>query len=119
MRTYKNEDSELPELVRIADDDELVRASLSHFPSNRGYATEIYPGGAQLFRDCRLERGSILLHLCMPKISGHHVLTELAYRSILPRRPRKAKGMRRSRRWFPPGAAFQKPLLRPKWEFSR
>lgn len=75
----------MPELVHIVDDDQRVRASLSHFLSNRGYQTEIYAGGEEFFRDSHLKRGLILLDLCMPMMSGHDVLIELAGRgSVLP-----------------------------------
>lgn len=64
--------------VHIVDDDALVRASISYIFSNHGYSTEIYTGGPEFFRDCKLERGCILLDLRMPQMSGYQVLEELA-----------------------------------------
>jgi FixJ family two-component response regulator len=66
--------------VHIVDDDELVRASVSYLFSNHGYSTEIYASGAEFFRDCPLERGCILLDICMPQMDGHEVQEELARR---------------------------------------
>jgi len=72
-------------LIHIVDDDALVRAWSSFILSNGGYSTEIYSGGAELFRDCSLKRGCILLDMCMPQMSGHEVQEELARRgSTLP-----------------------------------
>jgi two-component system response regulator FixJ len=68
------------ELIHIVDDDELVRASLSYKLCNHGYSTQIYSGGAELFQEGRLDRGSILLDICMPGMSGLEVLMELAGR---------------------------------------
>jgi two-component system response regulator FixJ len=70
----------LAELIHIVDDDELARASLSYMLSNHGYSTQIYAGGAELLQYNRLDRGSILLDLFMPGMSGFEVLTELARR---------------------------------------
>lgn len=72
-------------LVHIVDDDALIRAWASFILSNSGYSTEIYSCGAELFRDCSLKRGCILLDMCMPQMSGHEVQEELARRgSSLP-----------------------------------
>jgi len=72
-------------LVHIVDGDETVRAWVSYVLSNHGYSTEIYTGGAELFRDCSFKRGCILLDMSMPQMSGHEVQEELARRgSALP-----------------------------------
>ena len=63
--------------VHIIDDDELVRAKMSHLLYNRGYSTEIYSGGPEFLRDCRPKRGCILLDLCMPEMCGHEILKAL------------------------------------------
>ncbi|HYI64787.1 MAG TPA: response regulator [Allosphingosinicella sp.] len=63
--------------VHIIDDDELVRARMSHLLYNRGYSTEIYTGGPEFFRACRSKRGCILLDLRMPEMCGYDVLKEL------------------------------------------
>jgi two-component system response regulator FixJ len=76
----KNENCQMAELIHVVDDDELVRASLSYILSNHGYSTQIYSGGAELFQESRLDRGSILLDICMPGMSGLEVLMELARR---------------------------------------
>jgi two-component system response regulator FixJ len=73
--------SEAPAQVHIVDDDELVRATMSYLLSNHGYSTEIYSGGPELFSDCSLKRGCILLDIRMPEMSGHEVLEELARRA--------------------------------------
>jgi len=68
----------LRDLVHIIDDDEIVRASVSHLLIVQGYSTQIYDGGAEFLRDCTLDRGCILLDLNMPPMSGYQVLEELA-----------------------------------------
>jgi two-component system response regulator FixJ len=70
----------MTELVHIIDDDELVRARTSYLLFGHGYSTHIYAGGGEFFRDCRLERGCILLDLRMPQMTGYEVLEELACR---------------------------------------
>ena len=67
----------MPGLVHIVDDDEIVRAKISHLLFQHGYSTEIYTGGAEFFRDCNLQRGCIFLDLRMPQMSGYEVLEEL------------------------------------------
>ena len=75
----------MKDLIHIVDDDALVRAWTSFILSNGGYSTQIYSGGAELFRDCSLKRGCILLDMCMPQMSGHEVQEELVRRgSTLP-----------------------------------
>jgi two-component system response regulator FixJ len=71
----------MPELIHIVDDDGLARASISYMLTNHGYSTEIYASGVELFRDCRFDRGCILLDLCMPEMNGHDVQEELGRRS--------------------------------------
>jgi two-component system response regulator FixJ len=68
------------ELIHIIDDDSLARASISYMLTNHGYCTEIYASGGEFFRDCRAERGCILLDVCMPQMNGHDVLEELGRR---------------------------------------
>lgn len=67
-----------PGLVHIVDDDELVRATISHLLSRHGYASEIYTDGSEFFRDCSLQRGCIFLDLRMPGMNGYRVLEQLA-----------------------------------------
>lgn len=68
------------ELIHIIDDDSLARASISHMLTSHGYSTQIYASGGEFFRDCRAERGGILLDVCMPQMDGHDVLEELGRR---------------------------------------
>jgi two-component system response regulator FixJ len=70
----------MPELIHIVDDDSLARAAISYMLTNHGYSTEIYSSGGEFLRDCRFDRGCILLDVCMPQMDGHDVQEELRRR---------------------------------------
>ena len=71
----------MPEpLIHIVDDDAQVRASTSFLLRSRGFVTEIYSNGREFMEEANLDRGCVLLDLCMPDMSGIEVLEALAAR---------------------------------------
>jgi two-component system response regulator FixJ len=70
-------------LVHIVDDDDSVRGSMAFMLSHYGFRVETHVSGeAFLAVVDQVERGCILLDICMPVMDGFAVQAELVMRKI-------------------------------------
>ena len=70
-------------LVHIVDDDDRVRRSVAFMLKHAGYRVESHVSGVEFLKSVKLvERGCVLLDVCMPQIDGLQVQQEMAVRGI-------------------------------------
>ena len=70
-------------LVHIVDDDDRVRRSVAFMLKHAGYRVESHVSGVEFLKSFKsVERGCVLLDVCMPQMDGLEVQQEMAVRGI-------------------------------------
>jgi len=82
-RAHAAQDAELQPVVRIVDDDDLIRSAVRRLLANAGFATELYASGAEFLAQAQLDRpGCLILDFRMPGMNGLEVQAALKQRGI-------------------------------------
>jgi len=82
-RAHAAQDAELQPVVRIVDDDDLIRSAVRRLLANAGFATELYASGAEFLAQAQLDRpGCLILDFRMPGMNGLEVQAALKQRGM-------------------------------------
>jgi len=82
-RAHAAQDAELQPVVRIVDDDDLIRSAVRRLLANAGLATELYASGAEFLAQAQLDRpGCLILDFRMPGMNGLEVQAALKQRGM-------------------------------------
>lgn len=82
-RAHAAQDATPQPVVRIVDDDDLIRSAVRRLLANAGLATELYPSGAEFLAQARLDQpGCLILDFRMPGMNGLEVQAALKQRNV-------------------------------------